>query len=276
MSDLGNALRTWRDRLRPGAVGLPDNQRRRSAGLRREELAMLAGVSADYVTRLEQGRAHNPSAQVIQALARALQLDTAERDHLYRLAGLPEPTAGQISTHLTPGVQRLLHRLDEFPVSVHDAAWTIVAWNHAWAALMGDPSAWSGRERNIVWRAFAGLPTRLVRNDEEARAFKRGTVADLRAVLGRYPHDPALRSLINDLNRIEEFRVLWATAQVAENHSARKTIDHPEVGPLTLDCDVLTVAGSDLRVIAYTAAPGSVDAERFDLVRVIGLQRLRA
>ena len=275
MTELGACVRAWRERTTPADVGLPSGGRRRTAGLRREELATLAGLSVDYLVRLEQGRSANPSRQVVASLARALRLTEPERDHLYRLAGHIPPGPHQMPEHLTPGVQRLLDRLDA-AVSVHDPAWTILAWNPAWAALMGDPSAWSGRERNIVWRAFAGLPTRLIRGDEEARAFKRGTVADLRAVLGRYPQDPALRSLINDLNRIEEFRGLWATAQVAENHSARKTIDHPEVGPLTLDCDVLTVAGSDLRVIAYTAAPGSVDAERFDLVRVIGLQRLRA
>jgi transcriptional regulator with XRE-family HTH domain len=275
VTELGACVRAWRERTTPADVGLPSGGRRRTAGLRREELATLAGLSVDYLVRLEQGRSANPSRQVVASLARALRLTEAERDHLYRLAGHTPPGPHQMPDHLTPGVQRLLDRLDA-AVSVHDPAWTILAWNPAWAALMGDPSAWSGRERNIVWRAFAGLPTRLIRGDEEARAFKRGTVADLRAVLGRYPRDPALRSLINDLNRIEEFRGLWATAQVAENHSARKTIDHPEVGPLTLDCDVLTVAGSDLRVIAYTAAPGSVDAERFDLVRVIGLQRLRA
>ena len=275
MTELGACVRAWRERTTPADVGLPSGGRRRTAGLRREELATLAGLSVDYLVRLEQGRSANPSRQVVASLARALRLTEAERDHLYRLAGHTPPGPHQMPDHLTQGVQRLLDRLDA-AVSVHDPAWTILAWNPAWAALMGDPSAWSGRERNIVWRAFAGLPTRLIRGDEEARAFKRGTVADLRAVLGRYPQDPALRSLINELNRIEEFRGLWATAQVAENHSARKTIDHPEVGPLTLDCDVLTVAGSDLRVIAYTAAPGSVDAERFDLVRVIGLQRLRA
>jgi len=274
VTELGACVRAWRERTTPADVGLPSGGRRRTAGLRREELATLAGLSVDYLVRLEQGRSANPSRQVVASLARALRLTEAERDHLYRLAGHTPPGPHQMPDHPTPGVQRLLDRLDA-AVSVHDPAWTILAWNPAWAALMGDPSAWSGRERNIVWRAFAGLPTRLIRGDEEARAFKRGTVADLRAVLGRYPQDPALRSLINDLNRIEEFRGLWATAQVAENHSARKTIDHPEVGPLTLDCDVLTVAGSDLRVIAYTAAPGSVDAERFDLVRVIGLQRLR-
>jgi PAS domain-containing protein len=259
----------------PADVGLPSGGRRRTAGLRREELATLAGVSVDYLVRLEQGRSANPSRQVVSSLARALRLTEAERDHLYRLAGHTAPGPHQMPDHLTPGVQRLLDRLDA-AVSVHDPAWTILAWNPAWAALMGDPSGWTGRERNIAWRGFAGLPTRLIRTDDEAWAFKRGTVADLRAALGRYPHDPGLRSLIDDLNRIEEFRRLWATAQVAGNHSARKTIDHPEVGPLTLDCDVLTVAGSDLRVIAYTAAPGSVDAERFDLVRVIGLQRLGA
>ena len=275
MTELGACVRAWRERTTPADVGLPSGGRRRAAGLRREELATLAGLSVDYLVRLEQGRSANPSRQVVASLARALRLTEPERDHLYRLAGHIPPGPHQMPEHLTLGVQRLLDRLDA-AVSVHDPAWTILAWNPAWAALMGDPSAWSGRERNIVWRAFAGLPTRLVRNDEEARAFKRGTVADLRAVLGRYPRDPVLRSLINDLNRIEEFRTLWATAQVAENHSARKTIDHPEVGPLTLDCDVLTVAGSDLRVIAYTAAPGSVDADRFDLVRVIGLQRLGA
>jgi transcriptional regulator with XRE-family HTH domain len=275
VTELGACVRAWRERTTPADVGLPSGGRRRTAGLRREELATLAGVSVDYLVRLEQGRSANPSRQVVASLARALRLTEAERDHLYRLAGHTPPGPHQMPDHLTPGVRRLLDRLDA-AVSVHDPAWSILAWNPAWAALMGDPSGWSGRERNIVWRAFAGLPTRLVRSDAEARAFKRGTVADLRAVLGRYPHDATLRSLINDLNRIEEFRGLWATALVAENHSARKTVDHPEVGPLTLDCDVLTVAGSDLRVIAYTAAPGSVDAERFDLVRVIGLQRLGA
>ena len=235
-------------------------------------MAALAGLSVDYLVRLEQGRAVNPSRQVASSLARALRLTEPERDHLYRLAGHTPPGPHQISDHLTPGVQRLLDRLDA-AVSVHDPAWTILAWNPSWAALMGDPSGWSQRDRNIVWRSFTELPTRLVRAGEEEKAFKRGAVADLRAALGRYPHDPTLRSLINDLNRIEQFRRLWATARVAENHSARKTIDHPSVGPLTLDCDVLTVAGSDLRVVAYTAVPGSVDADRFDLVRVIGLQR---
>ncbi len=284
MSDLGNALRTWRDRLQPGAVGLPDNRRRRSTGLRREELAMLAGVSADYVTRLEQGRAHNPSAQVIQALARALRLDSAERDHLYRLAGLPEPTAGQISAHLTPGVQRLLHRLDEFPVSVHDAAWNIVAWNHAWAALMGDPSAVAGRDRNLLWRHFtkaaSGSPEsgiRVERSPEQVAAFEVSAVGDLREAAGRYPNDAGLRSLIENLRTASpRFRELWDAGVVGKHATDTKVIRHPEVGVLELDCDVFTVQGSDLRVIVYSAEPGSDAAEKLAMVRVVGLQSMRA
>jgi transcriptional regulator with XRE-family HTH domain len=273
VTELGACVRAWRVRIGPADVGLPAGGRRRTVGLRREELAALAGVSVDYLVRLEQGRAANPSRAVVASLARALRLTEPERDHLFRIAGHTPPSPHQLSDHLSPGVRHLLDRLDA-AVSVHDAAWTIVAWNPAWAALMGDPSGWSARERNIIWRGFTGLPSRLVRTDDEVDAFKRAAVADLRVASGRYPDDAALAALVADLNRIEAFARLWSTAPVADHLSARKTIDHPEVGLLTLDCDVVLVPGGDLRVVVYTAAPGSVDAERFELVRVIGLQRL--
>src|ERR1700760_1305598 len=117
-TSLGATLRTWRDRLSPAEIGRPAGHSRRAAGLRREELADLAGVSVDYIVRLEQGRATSPSAQVVAALARALRLTRAERDHLYRLAGLQPPSDGVISDHIPPGVQRLLTRLGETPVAV--------------------------------------------------------------------------------------------------------------------------------------------------------------
>jgi transcriptional regulator with XRE-family HTH domain len=273
MNELGSCVRAWRERTGPAAVGLPAGGYRRTAGLRREELAALAGVSVDYLVRLEQGRAANPSRPVVASLARALRLTAAERDHLYRLAGHAPPGPHQLSDHLSPGVQRLLDRLDA-AVSVHDAAWTILAWNPAFAALMGDPSGWSRRDRNIIWRHFTGLPSRLVRVPEQVEAFERAAVADLRAARGRYPDDVGLAELVQNLSGFERFARRWGTATMAEHHADRKTIDHPEVGLITLDCDVLMVAGSDLRVIAYTAVPGSVDADRFDLVRVIGLQTL--
>jgi transcriptional regulator with XRE-family HTH domain len=271
---LGRTLRSWRDRVAPEAVGLPAGGQRRAAGLRREELAMLAGVSADYLIRLEQGRAGNPSAQVLASLARVLQLDTAERDHLYRLAGQAVPGTGRMRTHLTPGVQRLLRRLDEFPVSVHDAIGTILAWNDAWAALLGDPSPRRGWERNVLWRHFTDQPGRVAASDPEA--FESAAVGDLRAMTARYPEDETVAALVAELLRVSpRFARLWEHAHVAEHASDRKAILHPEVGRIELDCDVYQVQGSDLRIIVYTAEPGSEAAQQLALTRVIGLQSMR-
>ncbi len=275
MSELGAALRGWRDRVGPDAVGLPAGGARRAPGLRREEVAMLAGVSADYLTRLEQGRAESPSAQVLSALARVLQLSGTERDYLFELAALPVPSSGRMVTHLTPGVQRLLRRLDEFPVSVHDAIGTILAWNSTWAALMGDPSGWRGLARNITWRYFTGQPSRVVRDRAQDAAFELASVGDLRAMTARYPNDEGVRSLVAELTRISpRFTELWTGGGVAAHVSHRKAIEHPEVGRLELDCDVYLVQGADLRIIAYSAEPGSEAAEKLALTRVIGLQAM--
>ena len=276
MTELGQALRGWRDRIPPDTLGLPAGGRRRLPGLRREELAMLTGVSADYLTRLEQGRAVNPSAQVLASLARVLQLSTPERDYLFQLAGQSVPGAGRMVTHLTPGVQRLLRRLDEFPVSVHDAAGTILAWNDAWAALMGDPSGWRGHERNIIWRYFTGRPGRVVRDPAQDEAFELTCVGDLRAVAARYPRDEGVRGLVAELLAASpRFAELWSAGGVADWRGERKVIRHPEVGLVEVDCDVYLVHGTDLRVVAYTAEPGSEAAEQLALTRVIGLQSLR-
>src|SRR3954447_6846710 len=149
-TSLAATIHAWRDRLTPQAVGLPARRSRRAAGLRREELADLAGVSVDYVVRLEQGRATTPSAQVVAALARALQLTRAERDHLYSLAGLQPPGDRFISDHISPGVQRLLTRLGDVAVAVFAADWRLVWWNHSWAALLGDPSSVAPEDRSLV------------------------------------------------------------------------------------------------------------------------------
>ncbi|MEV6936718.1 helix-turn-helix domain-containing protein, partial [Streptomyces sp. NPDC051132] len=137
-AEFGKAVRRWRDRVRPEAAGVPAGGQRRAAGLRREELAMLAGISVDYVTRLEQGRATNPSSQVVEALARALRLTEDERAHLFRLAGLVPPGPETVPTYLTPSVQRLLDRLTGTPVAVFDASWNLLLANAPYAALMGD------------------------------------------------------------------------------------------------------------------------------------------
>ncbi len=273
MDGLGGALRAWRGRLGPGDVGLPLFGPRRAPGLRREEVAALAGVSVDYLVRLEQGRARHPSAHVAQALAGALRLNDTECEHLFHLAGLADPGPGLVPTRITAGVQRVLDRFGDAPVSVLDAAWNLLAWNPLWAALIGDPSSWHGRDRNLVWRAFTDRPGRIILTDTEHQQWRAGLVADLRLVHARYPHDPTLTALINDLQRTSQaFAALWATGGVAVQAAARKTFLHPDVGHLTLDCDVLVVQGTDLRVVAYTATPASADADALALISVLGLQ----
>jgi transcriptional regulator with XRE-family HTH domain len=276
-TELGAALRAWRDRLAPADAGLPDHGARRAPGLRREELAMLAGMSADYVTRLEQGRASAPSVQVLTALARALRLTGAEREHLFVLAGQQVPGPGIMPAHLTPGLQRLLDQLSGTPVSVYDASWTLLAWNPLWAALVGDPAGSRGRDRNVLWRYFTGSPGRVVHSPEDEPRFEASAVADLRAAAARYPRDTGLRRLVADLRAASPLFVrLWESREVGTHERDRKTVHHPELGPITVDCDVLTVPAVDLRVVAFTAAPGSADADKLRLLAVLGTQDLAA
>jgi transcriptional regulator with XRE-family HTH domain len=274
-SEFGQAVRRWRERVSPGAAGLPTGRYRRTAGLRREELAQLAGISVDYVTRLEQGRASGPSAQVVEALARALRLSGTERAHLFRLAGLVPPGPQTVPTHITPSVQRMLDRMAGTPVAVYDASWNLLVANAPYTALMGDPAGWRGNERNGVWRYFFGLNTRVRHSPECEGTFAAALVADLRAAAGRYPADTALRRLVAGLRaNSPRFAELWDTGAVGAHESAHKTIDHPHVGAVTLDCDILTVAGSDVRLMIYTAEPGTEDAERLALITVLGTQTL--
>ncbi|MFE5753732.1 helix-turn-helix transcriptional regulator [Streptomyces massasporeus] len=269
--NLGTALRRWRDRLSPLDVGRTPRPGRRAVGLRREELAELAGLSVDYVVRLEQGRATSPSAQVVASLARALQLQPVERDYAYRLAGLLPPQEGTISTHVPAGVQRMLARLPDFPVGVFSADWTLLSWTPAWAALLGDPSARTTAERNLVRAVFATGPAGLAAWPvlQEGDALNPALVADLRTALVDHPRDRGLVDLVEELRSTStEFARLWDEGAVGPHVSARKTVVHPEVGEVMCDCDVLTVPGSDIRLIVYTVAAGSADADKLEFLRV--------
>ncbi|MBD8658656.1 helix-turn-helix domain-containing protein [Frigoribacterium sp. CFBP 8754] len=273
--DLGALLRAWRDRLSPVDVGLPAGDQRRAAGLRREELAALAGLSVDYVVRLEQGRAQHPSAQVAAALARALQLSDAERDHLFVLAGLVPPSPATVPEHVPPGVQRLIARLGETPLAVFTASWDLLSYSPLWGRLFGEPVGEGGERPNLLRSWFGGTgaitPGERVEHGRDGglRAFEASLVADLRRVHGRYPGDPRVRCLIDDMTAVSDtFRELWRTGAVGEHVSERKVIRHPVVGDVELDCDVLTVAGTDLRLVAYTAATGSPAAAALDFLRV--------
>jgi transcriptional regulator with XRE-family HTH domain len=275
--EFGRRLRQWRDRVAPGSVGVPVGRRRRATGLRREELAALAGISADYLTRLEQGRATAPSAQVVAALAQALRLSDAERDLLYRLAGHATPGLNLVPSHVTPSVQRLLDRLANTPVAVYDATWTLILANAPYDALMGETSTWHGIERNAIWRNLLGPGSRTVHTPEEQAEHEARLVADLRLTASRYQADQALRRLIGDLaGKSPRFAELWdSDAPVPlPDTSKRKVIDHPAVGKITLDCDTLIVAVDDLRIMVYTAEPGTEDADRLALAVVLGTQTL--
>lgn len=275
--EFGSTVRRWRDRVTPELAGLPEGNRRRASGLRREELAALAGISTDYLTRLEQGRATSPSAQVVEALARALRIADRDRDLLFRLAGLAAPGLDLVPTRITPSVQRLLDRLVTTPVAVFDATNTLITANAPYDALMGDVSAMKGIERNTVWRHLVGPGSRARHTDAEQAAFEVQLVADLRMTASRYPADRSLRRLIATLAaQSPRFVELWTTDLPADLNgtSKRKTIDHPTVGAIDLDCDALLVAGDDLRIIIYTAEPGTADAERLALATVLGTQAL--
>ncbi|MGW1214974.1 helix-turn-helix transcriptional regulator [Streptomyces sp. NPDC002499] len=274
-TELGQALRRWRDRVSPESAGLPAGGHRRAAGLRREELALLAGISADYITRLEQGRSTNPSAQVVEAFARALRLSGDERAFLFRLAGLVPPGPETVPAYITPSVQRLLDRLVTTPVGVYDAGWTLLLANPMYAALMGDPSGRRGFERNGVWRNFLGPGSRVRHTPRELADFQTAIVSELRAATVRYPADPQLQRLVTELRtHSPRFAELWESGAVARNEGSRKVVDHPQVGTLTLDCDILNVSGNDLHLMIYTAEPGTEDAEKLALLGVLGTQSL--
>ena len=274
---LGRAVRRWRERIAPQVVGLPVGGRRRAAGLRREELAGLAGISVDYLTRLEQGRATSPSAPVVEALARSLRLSDAERDLLFRLAGLSAPAPGIVPARITPSVQRLLERLAGVPLVVYDAAWNLIVANAPYDALMGDTSALRGNERNGVWRNLVGTGSRAVQTTAEREEQLTRLVADLRMTAAHYQNDVRLRRLVAELRAASpRFVELWETAAdpAPAEQSRHKVIDHPAVGRITLDCDTLVVAGDNLRIMLYTVKPGTEDADRLALAIVLGTQSL--
>jgi transcriptional regulator with XRE-family HTH domain len=272
MDELGDALRAWRDRLSPGAVGLAHHAPRRVAGLRRSELAQLAGISVEYVVRLEQGRATTPSAQVCSALARALQLSDGEQAHLLRLAG-HSADRDRIPRLVPVSVHRIVEQLGGSPVAVCDASWQMLHWNALFAATFGDPSRLGDEERNVLLFQFENHGNRLRQTPAERDAFEESLVADLRATTSRYPNDPDVRALVARLSRGPRFRELWELRSVGDHQGARKIVVHPDVGDIAVESNVLTTQGTDLRVVVDT--PRDAEARsKFELLAAIGVQEM--
>ena len=273
---LGDFLRRRREAIRPAEVGLAGGPRRRTAGLRREEVAMLAGMSVDYVVRLEQGRSSQPSTQLLGALARALRLSDDERDHLFRLAGHQPPPADGVARLARAGLIRLLDLLGDTPALVISDLGEALAQNRAALLLMGDHTAYAGDRRYIVYRWFTEPAARAVHPPEEWARHAREFVADLRAAAGRRPDDPEITGLVERLRAASaDFRGLWAEHEVAVRRADRKTIVHPRVGPLVMDCETLMTPDQSQFLLVLTPADAEA-RERLDLQRVLGTEEFPA
>ena len=270
---LADFLRRRREALQPGDVGLAQGRRRRTAGLRREEIAALAHMSTDFYARLEQRRGARPSEQTAGALARALRLTQDERDHLFRLAGHAAPPRGFRTDHVSPALMRVLDRLDTPAQVVSDLGVTL-SQNPLAEALLGVQTQYSGLERSMFYRWFTDPDERRRYPEADHELHSRSYTANLRAVYGGPDDDGQAHHLVEQLRRrSREFAELWDRHEVAVRAGTRKRMVHPVVGELTLDCQILTSENLTERLVVFTASPGTEDAERLALLSVVGTQR---
>ncbi|QQQ77345.1 helix-turn-helix domain-containing protein [Saccharothrix sp. 6-C] len=262
--DLGEFLRSRRARVRPDDVGLPGGGRRRVPGLRREELAMLAGVSVDYYMRLEQGRTPAVSDSVLDAVARVLRLDDTERAHLRNLVR-PTPARRPAPQRVRPGLRRLLEMADDVPAFVMGRRADILAWNPLADALYGFGDL-PPEDRNSARHTFLRPESRTFYRDWPTVAAD--MVAFLRLDAGRYPDDARLAALVGELSvKDETFRKLWAQHKVLEKTHGTKLMRHPVVGDLDLDYETLRPTGDpDVVLALYTARAGSPTEDRLKLL----------
>ncbi|MFF7794629.1 helix-turn-helix domain-containing protein [Streptomyces sp. NPDC007991] len=269
---LADFLRRRREAMRPAEVGLADGPRRRTSGLRREEVATLAGMSVDYVVRLEQGRSSQPSVQLLGALARALRLSDDERDHLFHLAGHRPPPADKVARLARAGLIRMLDLLGDTPALVLCDLGEVLAQNRAALLLMGNYTGLSGDRRYVAYRWFTDPAARAVTPPEEQERHARRLVADLRAAAGRRTGDVAVAALVDRLRAASaDFRRIWAEHEVAVRRADRKTLLHPRVGRLLMDCETLVTPDQGQQLLVLTPADAE-SRERLELLRVIGVE----
>lgn len=263
-AELAAFLRTRRHRLRPRDVGLPDGLRRRTPGLRRQEVAELAGLSVDYLIRLEQARGPKPSRQVLSALARALMLTGDERQYLFRIAGEEPSPAATAGKTVPAGIRHLIDAMPETPAYVVSARFDVLAWNTLATHFIGDLSDYPDDDRNMIRWMFRRPAEDGYWDDEHAVAFTRSIVADLRAAYAKYPGDRSIDALVTELRALSpKFAEMWAENEVAARHPTVKRVDHPLTGPIEFECQVMHIQDTDQRLITYVAAPGSAAREAF-------------
>jgi transcriptional regulator with XRE-family HTH domain len=273
---LAEFLRLRRESLQPEDVGLPRGQRRRTSGLRREEVASLCHMSTDYYSRLERARGPQPSEQMIASIAQGLHLSLDERDHLFRLAGHNPPTRGAVSEHISPGMLRIFDRLYDTPAEIVTELGETLRQTALGVALTGDLTAYSGPARSIGYRWFTDPSTRQLYAPDDHPFLSRMFTSGLRgAVTLRGPGSPAAQLVDLLLAQSEEFREVWNYHEVGIRPQEVKNFIHPELGVLELDCQVLLDPSQSHSLLVYTATPGSESHEKLQLLSVIGTQALR-
>ena len=274
-SQLADFLRRRREALQPEDVGLSRGSRRRAEGLRREEVAALCDMSVDYYSRLEQGRSPQPSEQMLAAIARGLRLTLDERDHLFRLGGHNAPVRALRSEHISPGLMRVLDRLQDTPAQVVSELGEILLQSATARVLFGDETQLTGMSRSIVYRWFTDPIARDVFPDEERPAQSRNLTADLRTVYAKYGASSRAGAVVDALlAQSPEFAELWVAHEINSVHSYEKRLQNPEVGVLTLQCQLLHDHDQGQSLLIYTASPGSDSYHKLQLLAVIGSQQL--
>ncbi|MCG5470269.1 helix-turn-helix transcriptional regulator [Micromonospora sp. LAH09] len=272
-AQLASFLRTRREALQPEDVGLPRGPRRRTGGLRREEVATLSGMSTDYYSRLEQQRGPHPSEQMLAALARGLRLSLAERDHLFRLAGQAIPHRAVWADHVNPGMMRILDRMQDTPAQVVNHLGETLAQTAPAVALLGDETRYAGLARSAHHRWFTDPAARQRHPAEDHQTQSRLLVADLRASYTRDGRGSRAAALVDDLlARSPEFARLWREHPVPTGYCPSKHFLHPEVGALELHCQTLVDPDQSQTLLVFTAVPGSESDEKLRLLAVIGGQ----
>lgn len=272
---LAGFLRNRREALQPEDVGLPRGQRRRTSGLRREEVASLCNMSSDYYSRLERERGPQPSQQMLASIAQGLHLSVDERDHLFRLAGHNPPARGTSSEHISPGMLRILDRLEDTPAEIVTELGETLRQTAMGVALTGDTTRYTGPSRSSGYRWFTDPAMRARYAPEEHPFMSRMYASGLREfVTLRGPSSRAahLAKLLLESN--EEFRRVWEDHEIGIRPHDVKHFVHPEVGALELNCQRLIDPGQAHSLMVYTATPGSESYEKLEVLRVIGAQTL--
>ena len=268
---LADFLRTRREALQPEDVGLPRGRRRRTGGLRREEVAVLTDMSVDYYSRLEQPRGPHPSEQILASLARGLRLSMEERDHLFQLAGYAVPRRATRSDHINPGMMRIFDGLEDAAAQVVSPLGETLRQTRLSVALLGDEMAHEGLARSLHYRWFADPATRLI-HPEADRAYQSGLIAaNLHAAYTRDGPESRAAEIVEALLAVSpEFAGLWGGHPVVGPYCAPKRLEHPRVGLLELQCQVLVDPDQSQLLVVCTATPGSESHEKLELLSVIG------